>query len=75
MKLNGIVKWFDNGKGYGFINPLKNDNDIDESKEYFVHFSSIKIDGFKTLQPDQKVSFSLKESDKGNQAIEVCPIK
>ncbi len=69
-KLEGVVKWFSNSLGFGFINPVSH-NEIDESVEYFVHFSSIKMDGFKTLNPSQHVLFDLKTADKGVQAVNV----
>lgn len=64
--LNGEVKWFNNDRGYGFI--LDYD---DEDVEYFVHFSSVEMDGYKTLRAGQKVTFTLKETDKGTQAVDV----
>lgn len=65
-RLEGTVKWFSNERGYGFVTP-----DTEPTKEYFVHFSSIKMDGFKTLQANQKVTFELRETPKGVQAVEV----
>lgn len=56
--LNGTVKWFNNDKGYGFI------IDDDSKEEYFVHFSSIQIDGFKTLKEGQKVTFEIEDDPK-----------
>ena len=73
--LTGEVKWFNNERGYGFIHPLNTDGTVDDTVEYFVHFSNVKIEGFKTLQPKQRVTFELKETDKGKQAIEVVPVK
>jgi CspA family cold shock protein len=51
---------------YGFIIEPS-----DESVEYFVHFSSIEMDGYKTLKAGQKVTFELKDTDKGTQAVNV----
>jgi len=64
-RFDGTVKWFNNDRGYGFI--------LDESEEdeYFVHYSSVDMEGYKTLREKQKVSFELKETDKGIQAVEV----
>ena len=62
----GTVKWFNNERGYGFILDPK-----DENVEYFVHYTSILSDGYKTLKAGQKVSFELKETDKGTQAVDV----
>jgi len=58
----GTVKWFNELKGFGFI---KAD---DEETEYFVHFSAIKAEGFKTLKEGQKVSFDVVSGDRGEQA-------
>jgi cold shock protein len=61
----GTVKWFNDAKGYGFIAPE------DGSEDVFVHFSSIKINGFKTLVEGQKVRFEVARGDKGLQATDV----
>ena len=71
----GEVKWFNNERGYGFIHPLMDGNIVDETVEYFVHFTSIKAEGFKTLQAKQRVTFELKDTEKGKQAIEVKSLK
>jgi CspA family cold shock protein len=65
-RFTGIVKWFNNERGYGFINDVN-----DESIEYFVHYTSIIADGYKTLKAGQNVSFELTETDKGIQAVNV----
>lgn len=62
------VKWFNNEKGYGFIE-YKGNEDI------FVHYSAIIIDGYKTLEEDQIVKFELVETAKGLQAINVTPVQ
>lgn len=67
-RVNGTVKWFNAERGYGFIVQC----DDDES-EYFVHYSYIDMDGYKTLKPGQDVSFILVDTDKGIQAQEVTP--
>lgn len=71
-RIDGVVKWFSNEKGYGFV--LKND---DSEVECFVHYSSILMDGYKTLKAGQKVSFQIKEVEKDDgimiQAINVVP--
>jgi CspA family cold shock protein len=65
-RIEGIVKWFNDSRGYGFI------QECDESpEEYFVHFSAIEMDGFKTLKEGQKVSYNLVETPKGVQAADV----
>ena len=54
----GQVKWFNNAKGFGFILPE------DESEDYFVHYSSIVMDGYKTLKAGQAVSFEMIDGPK-----------
>lgn len=66
-RFNGVVKFFSNERGFGFI--LKNGRA--EDGEFFVHFTSILMDGYKTLKQDQKVSFELKDTEKGAQAVNV----
>ncbi|MCG6969223.1 MAG: cold-shock protein [Gammaproteobacteria bacterium] len=63
----GTVKWFNESKGYGFITP------DDGSKDIFVHFSAINIDGFKKLTEGQAVTFEIEQSPKGVQATNVMP--
>ena len=63
----GTVKWFNESKGYGFITP------DDGSKDIFVHFSAIQVDGFKKLIEGQAVSFEIEQSPKGVQATNVRP--
>jgi len=60
----GKVKWFNPQKGYGFI-------EVDGSRDVFVHYSAIRMDGFKTLQEGQAVQFDLIEGDKGPHADNV----
>lgn len=62
----GIVKWFNNQKGYGFICP-----DEDKTKEVFAHFSSIAMEGYKTLKSGQRVKFELTDGPKGLHALEI----
>jgi|TARA_B100000809_G_scaffold262138_1_gene312452 CspA family cold shock protein len=61
----GRVKWFNNAKGFGFILPE------DESEDYFVHYSSIVMDGYKTLKAGQVVSFEMIDGPKGTHAVNV----
>ena len=63
----GKVKWFNDKKGYGFISDTATDN----AKDYFVHFSEIKTDGFRTLEEGQKVSFEIGDGQKGEVAKNV----
>ena len=60
----GIIKWFNNEKGYGFITGT-----VDE--DIFVHYTAIKQDGYKTLSEGQIVEFNLIKTDKGLQATNV----
>lgn len=62
---SGIVKWFNNKKGFGFITPEDGGNDV------FVHFSAISMEGFRSLSEGQKVSYEVETGDKGEQAINV----
>jgi cold shock protein len=64
----GIVKWFNEGKGFGFI---AQDNG---GKDLFAHFSEIQGSGFKTLAENQRVQFEVKEGPKGQQAANIRPI-
>lgn len=64
----GRVKWFNNEKGYGFI-------EYKENEDIFVHYSAIEIDGYKTLSEGQIVEFKLVETSKGYQAINVKLVK
>ncbi|EGR2797494.1 cold-shock protein [Vibrio navarrensis] len=61
----GLVKWFNETKGFGFITPDNGGADL------FVHFRSITSNGFKTLAEGQKVSFSIEQGNKGPQAANV----
>lgn len=64
---NGIVKWFSNSKGYGFISPEQGGDDI------FAHFSAISMDGYKTLKKGQKVEFECTQGPKGLHATAIKP--
>ena len=63
----GKVKWFNNAKGYGFILPDEGDED------YFAHYSSIVMDGYKTLKAGQTVTFDTLEGSKGTHAVNIQP--
>ena len=69
MSNTGVVKWFNNAKGFGFIEPGDGGDDI------FVHYSEIKNDGYKTLSRGQAVSYDLKEGPKGMHALNVAPVE
>ncbi len=64
----GIIKWFNNEKGYGFIN-----GSVDE--DIFVHYTAINQEGYKTLSEGQTVEFDLIKTEKGLQATNVKAIK
>ncbi|AWS54484.1 RNA chaperone/antiterminator CspA [Proteus cibarius] len=66
--MTGTVKWFDEGKGFGFITPA------DGSKDVFVHFSAIQSDNFKTLAEGQQVSFTMENGMKGPAAGNVVAL-
>ncbi|GJG93349.1 hypothetical protein CBA19C6_02690 [Cupriavidus pauculus] len=62
---SGIVKWFNDAKGFGFIKP------DDGEEELFAHFSAIQMAGFKTLKEGQRVSFEVVQGPKGKQATNI----
>lgn len=65
MAEKGIIRWFNNKKGYGFIQKESDGKDI------FVHYSAIVMDGYKTLKTNDKVSFDVVQGEKGPQAASV----
>ncbi len=64
MSREGVVKWFNEKKGFGFIQH-------DGGDDVFVHFSAIKSDGFRTLQEGDRVTFDIVDGDKGVRAANV----
>ena len=62
--MQGKVKWFNNEKGFGFI-------EVEGGDDVFVHFSAINTDGFKTLEEGQAVSFDIVDGNRGPQAANV----
>ncbi len=66
--MQGTVKWFNDGKGFGFITP------DDGSKDVFVHFSAIVSHGFKSLKEGDRVEFETEQGQKGPQAKNVTII-
>ncbi|MEQ1590863.1 MAG: cold-shock protein [Thiobacillus sp.] len=64
----GIVKWFNDSKGFGFITPDEGGEDL------FAHFSAIQAGGFKSLQENQRVSFEVTQGPKGKQASNIQPL-
>lgn len=63
----GKVKWFNNAKGYGFILPEGGGEDL------FAHYSSIQMDGYKTLKAGQDVEYDMLEGPKGYHAVNIRP--
>ena len=62
----GKVKWFSPQKGYGFI-------EVEGARDVFVHYSEIKMPGFRTLEEGQQVQFELMDGEKGPDAVTRCP--
>ncbi|WP_317846738.1 cold shock domain-containing protein CspD [Pseudomonas sp. GL-RE-29] len=65
VKVSGKVKWFNNAKGYGFI------NEDGKSEDLFAHFSAIQMDGYKTLKAGQAVVFEIIQGPKGLHAVNI----
>ena len=66
-KEKGKVKWFNNSKGYGFI-------ERESGGDIFLHYSSIKVEGYRTVKEGQEVEFIVTNGTKGLQADEVVPL-
>ena len=64
----GVVKWFNETKGFGFI---KHD---DGGSDVFAHYSGIKSKGFRTLKENQRVEYQVQQGQKGPQAVEIVPL-
>ncbi|QPR27562.1 cold shock domain-containing protein CspD [Edwardsiella hoshinae] len=64
----GTVKWFNNAKGFGFICPTGGGDDI------FAHYTSIQMEGYRTLKAGQRVQFELHIGPKGNHADTIIPL-
>lgn len=62
--MKGTVKWFNKDKGFGFITG-------EDGKDYFIHFSGIAGDGFKSLEEGQNVNFNVTDGQKGPMAVDV----
>jgi CspA family cold shock protein len=65
----GKVKWFNNAKGYGFV------VEDGETEDLFAHFSSIQMEGYKTLKAGQAVRFEKQPSGKGTHAVNICALE
>jgi CspA family cold shock protein len=63
----GTVKWFNTSKGFGFIGR-------EDADDVYVHYSSIRGEGFKNLEEGQRVEFSVEQGTKGPQAADVVPL-
>jgi len=63
----GTVKWFNNAKGFGFIRPENGGEDI------FAHYSTIEMEGYRTLRAGQDVNYELSEGPKGDHAASIKP--
>ncbi len=66
--MSGFIKWFNNEKGYGFIQ-------YKENEDIFVHYSAINMEGYKTLNEGDYVNFELVKTNKGLQALDVKLVK
>lgn len=66
-QFQGVVKWFNNAKGYGFLGR-------EEGADVFIHYSSIQSSGYKTLKEGDAVTFDVIQGDKGPQADKVTPV-
>ncbi len=65
QRIQGTVRWFSRVKGYGFIQPDGQDKDV------FVHYSAIQGEGYRNLDEGQRVEFSVEDTPKGPQAVQV----
>ncbi|BAU47602.1 cold-shock protein [Sulfurifustis variabilis] len=65
--MKGTVKWFNESKGFGFIQPAEGGKDV------FVHYSAIRTNGFKTLTEGQAVTYDIEQTPKGPAAVNVQP--
>ncbi|MGB4129756.1 MAG: cold shock domain-containing protein [Acholeplasmatales bacterium] len=65
--MTGIVKWFDERKGFGFITS-------EDGQDIFVHYTSIQAEGFKNLNEGDEVEFEINETDRGSQASNVVKL-
>ncbi|WP_371185189.1 cold shock domain-containing protein CspD [Thalassotalea maritima] len=66
---HGTVKWFNNAKGFGFIRPEDGGEDI------FAHYSTIQMDGYRTLKAGQPVDYELNHGPKGQHAASITPVE
>ncbi len=66
---SGTVKWFNNAKGFGFICPDEGGEDV------FAHYSTIEMEGYRTLKAGQPVEFQVEKGPKGTHASAISPVK
>lgn len=66
-RVQGTVKWFNAGKGYGFISR-------DDGEDVFVHYSAVQSDGYRSLDEGQRVEFTIEKGPKGLQASNVVAL-
>lgn len=69
MAQEGVVKWFNDVKGFGFIEPEGGGDDI------FAHYSAIQMEGFRTLRQGSRVSFEVVDGPKGKLAQNICSVE
>lgn len=67
--IKGTVKWFNNSKGYGFVVAENS------TEELFAHYSSIQMEGYKSLKAGQAVSFETRQGPKGMNAVNISPLQ
>ncbi len=68
-RTTGTVKWFSRTKGYGFIKP-----DGENQEDVFVHYTAIRGEGFRNLEEGERVEFSIQQTPKGPQAVDVVKL-
>ncbi len=68
QRIQGTVRWFSRVKGYGFIQPDGQEKDV------FVHYSAIQGEGYRNLDEGQRVEFSVEDTPKGPQAVQVVSL-
>ena len=68
VKISGKVKWFNNAKGYGFI------NENEKTEDLFAHYSAITMEGYKTLKAGQPVEFEIIQGPKGLHAVNISAV-
>ena len=71
---SGKVKWFNNAKGYGFINEDGKDGKDGKPEDLFAHYSAIQMDGYKTLKAGQAVTFEITQGPKGLHAVNIMAL-